>query len=263
MLSVPPVRRYRMSHRPVPAYPDLVSAASAQWGRLAAAVAALPRQEYAEPTRLAGWRVAELVAHLVGNAEAVTRGLAALPPLAASVTAVTYYDHTEAEAPEVDARARAGADGASAERLRDAEDQAAAALAGADPQRLVASRFGGIRLADFLETRCVEAVVHGLDLGVEPDPAALRIVVRLLAAVLAARAPGRTVELRVPPYAAVQCLAGPRHTRGTPPNVVEADPIPFVEVATGRADWAEAVRDGGVRASGARSDLSGLLPLLG
>jgi Bacterial SCP ortholog len=65
----------------------------------------------------------------------------------------------------------------------------------------------------------------------------------------------------VPPYAVVQCIPGPRHTRGTPPNVVEADPLTWVALATGRLGWAEAAHDGRVRASGERADLSALLPL--
>jgi len=93
------------------------------------------------------------------------------------------------------------------------------------------------------------------------DRAALRLAVRVLADRFAARHPGRSLELRVPPYAAVQALAGPRPTRGTPPNVVEADPLTWVELATGRLGWAEATATGRVRASGARSDLSALLPL--
>lgn len=101
-----------------------------------------------------------------------------------------------------------------------------------------------------------------LDAGRDADPTALRTVVRELALRLTDRHPGRTVEVRIPPYIAVQCLDGPRHTRGTPPNVVEADPIPFVLLCTGRADWSELTRNGKVRASGERSDLSALLPLV-
>lgn len=93
------------------------------------------------------------------------------------------------------------------------------------------------------------------------ERADLRTAVRFLCEELAAHAPGHAVEVRVPPYAVVQCVAGPRHTRGTPPSVVEVDPLTFVRVATGRASWAAAVHDGRVRASGERSDLSPLLPL--
>lgn len=80
-------------------------------------------------------------------------------------------------------------------------------------------------------------------------------------AVLAQRAPGRSVEVRVPPYAAVQCVEGVRHTRGTPPAVVETDPETWLAVATGRLAWLEAVDSGRVRASGERTDLSAYLPL--
>jgi hypothetical protein len=89
---------------------------------------------------------------------------------------------------------------------------------------------------------------------------------RTLTAVLAARHPGRSVEVRVPPFAAVQCAIGdpgPRHTRGTPPNVVETDALTFLRLAAGRLGWAEAVRDGRVAASGLRADLSEVMPLLG
>lgn len=105
-------------------------------------------------------------------------------------------------------------------------------------------------------------LAHAVAQAGEPDREALRLVCRVLAQRLAAQVPGRTVELRVPPYAAVQCVPGPRHTRGTPPNVVEVQPQAWVLLATGALAWADAVRDGRVRASGERSDLSAHLPLL-
>ena len=100
-----------------------------------------------------------------------------------------------------------------------------------------------------------------LDDGAEPDRSTLRAAVRWLLAALASATPGRSVEVRVPPYGAVQCVPGPRHTRGTPPNVVEMDPITWVEVATGRSAWADAVAAGRIRASGTRADLSEFLPV--
>jgi hypothetical protein len=78
---------------------------------------------------------------------------------------------------------------------------------------------------------------------------------------LAARAPGGSTEVRVPPFGVVQCVAGPRHTRGTPPNVVETDAATWLALATGALAWRDAVVTGRVRASGERSDLSALLPL--
>ena len=85
---------------------------------------------------------------------------------------------------------------------------------------------------------------------------ALKLTATTLARVLAERAPGRSVELRVPPYTAVQCVEGPRHTRGTPPNVVETDPLTWVRLAAGRLGWSDAVEAAKVRASGPRADLA-------
>jgi len=95
----------------------------------------------------------------------------------------------------------------------------------------------------------------------EPDRVTLGAAVRTLLKLLAVRAPGRSVEFRIPPFGAVQCVAGPRHTRGTPPNVVETDPLTWIRLAAGRLDWREAVAGGAVRASGERADLTGWLPL--
>jgi Bacterial SCP ortholog len=95
-----------------------------------------------------------------------------------------------------------------------------------------------------------------------PAPADLRDATRFLLEELAARAPGRSVEVRVPPYGAVQCVEGPRHTRGTPPNVVETDPQTWIALATGATDWATARREGRVQASGERADLTPHLPLV-
>jgi hypothetical protein len=79
---------------------------------------------------------------------------------------------------------------------------------------------------------------------------------------LAARAPGRTVEVRVPPYGAAQCVEGPVHRRGTPPNVIEADGATWLALVTGELSWHEAVDSARVRASGQRAHLEGLLPLV-
>jgi hypothetical protein len=80
-------------------------------------------------------------------------------------------------------------------------------------------------------------------------------------AALQERAPGRAVEVRVPPYAAVQVIGGGTHTRGTPRAVVEMDGETWLALATGELTWADAVADGRVRASGERADLSPYLPL--
>jgi hypothetical protein len=90
----------------------------------------------------------------------------------------------------------------------------------------------------------------------------LRLLTKHLLALLVARAPGGAVELRVPPYAVVQCVEGTRHTRGTPPAVVEMDPATWVAVASGQLDWHEAEAAGRLIASGERSDLSAVLPVV-
>jgi hypothetical protein len=98
------------------------------------------------------------------------------------------------------------------------------------------------------------------------DPAAaprsaVRPAVRFTLEELADLAPGHAVEVRVPPDGAVQAVPGPRHTRGTPPNVVETDPATWLALATGALSWAAAVGAGRVAASGERADLSAYLPL--
>ena len=107
----------------------------------------------------------------------------------------------------------------------------------------------------------VAAVLPWPDDTTPPRPA-LALAVRLSLRTLAQVAPGRSVEVRVPPFAAVQCIEGPRHTRGTPPNVVETDPRTWLELATGSLEWTDAMAAGRVKASGNRADLSRLLPLL-
>ena len=112
-----------------------------------------------------------------------------------------------------------------------------------------------------LRRGCLEAVLAAWDAGAEPERAVLGGAVRFLLDRLVAVAPGNSVEVRVPPYGAVQCVAGPRHTRGTPPNVIEMDGPTWIGLATGRREWAGAVETGDVHASGARADLREYLPL--
>ncbi|MFY1635177.1 sterol carrier family protein [Solwaraspora sp. WMMB335] len=111
------------------------------------------------------------------------------------------------------------------------------------------------------KSAAVVAVLDALAAGAPPPNTELRDAVRALLAGLAGRAPGRSVEVRVPPYGAIQCVAGPRHTRGTPPNVVETDPVTWVLLATGQIGWGTAQQNGRITASGPRSDLSPYLPV--
>lgn len=128
------------------------------------------------------------------------------------------------------------------------------------------------RTLDLLRATAVDLVLAADDLAASLPGREMRwsrecvaTATRALAEALAGRHPGRSIEVRVPPYAAVQCGTGddPTHTRGTPPNVVEIEPMTFVRLAHGRTRFADELRQGRVTASGTRSDLSAWFPLHG
>jgi uncharacterized protein (TIGR03083 family) len=240
-----------------PPYDGLRAALDAQWALLVPALAAA---DPAAPTRCAGWTVADLDHHL----GTVTAGLGRLVAGAAPGRPDTDVAGWAAALPGLAEQIDAAAHDEGAPSLETAVRLTRPVLHGADPAHVVTQWTGTHTVADAVLFRLVECVVHGLDLPepVEPQRRELQIVGRSLADVLVVRAPGRSVEVRVPPHAAVQCIEGPHHTRGTPPNVVECDPVAFVELCTGRVRWRDAVADGRVRASGERADLSPWLPLL-
>lgn len=120
---------------------------------------------------------------------------------------------------------------------------------------------GRRRIEVALGEAAVAASTAALDAGGQPERVDLKTAVRYLLEELAARAPGASVEVRVPPFGVTQCVAGTRHTRGTPPNVVETDPLTWLLLATGRLAWAAAQDDGRLTVSGNRADLSAHLPL--
>jgi hypothetical protein len=97
--------------------------------------------------------------------------------------------------------------------------------------------------------------------GDAPDRATTATAVRYSLEELALRAPGRSVEVRVPPFGAVQCIAGQTHTRGTPPNVIETDAETWLAVVVGDLEWEAAWQSGALRVSGHRADLAPYLPL--
>lgn len=249
------------------------TAVQAQVEAVRAAAHTIPPDRLPAPSGLPGWDVHHLLVHVAQQIEAVPRLLEQEPPTAvrAEVDLPTWARSTAAIADRLDDATREGA--AETEDAAARIDTAAAALETvleeAGSARLIPHLFGPMTAADFLVTRLVELVVHCDDLaaatGVEVplDRQALAAVARVLADALSAKAPGGAVELRVPPFAVVQCVPGPRHTRGTPPNVVETDPLTWVRLATGRLTWADAAESGKVTASGDRSDLSAYLPVLG
>lgn len=276
--AMPPKSR---TYRPA----RVAAALAAQTGALRDAVRRLCERPDAEeclarPTRLGEWRVRELLAHLAVQIEWLPAHLddpaEGRPPL----DLPRWAERVGALAPLLDEQARArsadGFDGDPAS-VAAAFDRAADALLGAlarpeaaDPARRFEIRLGSMALTEFLVTRLVETVVHADDLaealGLDDFPhdrQAVAAVTRMLADAFAELVPGGAVELRVPPYAVVQAVEGPRHTRGTPPNVVETDPLTWIRLATGRADWAAAVDSAALSASGERSDLRAHLPVLG
>lgn len=241
---------------------------------MGAAVRVLGPEQLAAPSGLPGWDVRLLVAHIVRQIDAVGMLVGEPEPVPAPpVTGLSVWAvSTAALADRLDASTREAATGlgdpaaamdAAAARLEPFLDEAVRA------DRIVPHVFGAMRALDLTVTRLVELVVHGDDLaratGVEVahDRQAVAAVTRLLADALAVKAPGNSVEVRVPPYAAVQCVEGPRHTRGTPPNVVETDPLTWIRLATGRTDWKTALDGAAVSASGERADLAPYLPVLG
>ncbi|MER6014095.1 maleylpyruvate isomerase family mycothiol-dependent enzyme [Streptomyces bluensis] len=247
------------------------TAVLAQFGHVRESVGALSADRLAGPTRLGDWTVRELAAHIAMTVESVSRALDQDEPARSELGP---HDLLFASASFADAIA--GGVREFADRtadldalLADTEQRLTERLATAPGTRLLATRAGAMTLTDYLVTRTVELVVHSDDLNaavpgldVPYDRQALAACTRLLADALAVKAPGGSTEVRVPPYAVVQCVEGPRHTRGTPPNVVETDPLTWVRLATGREEWREAVREAHVRASGERADLGGLLPLM-
>ncbi|KHL05394.1 sterol carrier family protein [Sinomonas humi] len=124
------------------------------------------------------------------------------------------------------------------------------------PRRRIAADEGRAAIAAWLAAR-EETGGEATKLG-RP---LLATAVRYTLEELATRAPGNSVEVRVPPFGVAQCIEGPRHTRGTPPNVVESDAETWLSLATGRIAWPEALASGKLSASGTRTDLSELLPL--
>ncbi|KAA6218690.1 maleylpyruvate isomerase family mycothiol-dependent enzyme [Streptomyces filamentosus] len=262
---MPPARKRARSYDPA----RTRAAVSAQFGHVREAVLALPPEALGRPTRLGSWTVRELAGHVTAALGSVVRGLEGPEPEKRELTLLDWPFATRTAAARIDEDVRAadtadlpGLYGRTAERYEEL-------VAGADGERLVPTRFGAMTLADFLVTRTVELVVHTDDLAaatgaeIPYDRQALAACTRLLADALAVKAPGGAVEVRIPPYAVVQCVEGPRHTRGTPPNVVETDPLTWIRLATGRSGWAAELDAARISASGERADLAELLPVMG
>lgn len=237
-----------------------------------AAGAGDPVGAFARPSVLPGWDVRTLLGHLV----LIVGGLAPWlerpsrnQPLTALQFVAGYRPAADGIAAATESRTGRAAPAELIEALLAGAQTASEAVAGRAADEVIEAPRGPILVGDWIATRLLDVAVHADDLSRSlPErppapfaPGVLRRCARILAAMIAEAAPGRTVELRIPPAAAVQIVQGPRHTRGTPPNVVETDPLTWLRLATGRAQFADEVRTGAVRASGARADLTALLPL--
>lgn len=241
----------------------------AQSGALVDWLAAVPADAFAAPSVLSGWDVRMLLGHCVVMHVGLSRFLGTRSTERA-LPAAEYVRNYERDADAIAASTREVTGERPPEELI-AQLRAPVELPdGVGERTVLAGPRGPVMALDWVLTRTLELAVHCDDLTrslPDRDPVpllrpALATATRLLAELLAAQAPGRSVELRVPPFVAVQAIPGPRHTRGTPPNVVETDPVTWLRLATGRAAFADEVHAGRVRASGTRADLSGHLPLL-
>ncbi|MEU6228368.1 sterol carrier family protein [Streptomyces sp. NPDC047042] len=248
-----------------------------QYDNIRSAIRTLTPDQLTLPTRLGDWTVHDLAAHVTMAMETVSRNLDRDEPEKADLGLLDWPFATASRAADIAegtrelAAAHPDLDSLNALYTRTEErlTQRLTGIGEAPGTRRLATRTGAMTLADYLVTRTVELVVHTDDLndavpglGIPYDRQALATCTRLLADALAAKAPGGSTEVRIPPYAVVQCVEGPRHTRGTPPNVVETDPLTWIRLATGRVQWADALDKAQVSASGERADLAALLPLM-
>ncbi|MFH8567837.1 sterol carrier family protein [Streptomyces sp. NPDC017993] len=243
------------------------AAVPAQFGHLQKAVRALTPEQLDRPA-LSGDRTAgESAARAAMALEDVCRLLEQPAPLRQEIALVDWPSASGPPAGGGDEAARS-VPAKPAVLLDRAADRYAELVPAAPDGRLLATGSGAMRLDDFLVTCCVRLVLHTDDLAratgqdIPSDRQALATTTRLLADALAHKAPGNSVEVRVPPFAVVQCVEGPKHTRGTPPNVVETDPLTWLRLATGRTTWSAAREAAEVSASGERADIGGYLPVL-
>ncbi|MDT4917263.1 MAG: hypothetical protein QOH89_1963 [Pseudonocardiales bacterium] len=246
----------------------LFDAFDAQSDVLAAWLDQVPPADFARPSVLDGWDVRTLLGHVLLIRQGLARVLGTRSD-EPRIPAAEYVRLYRRDADLIAASTRETAAERSPAELIEALRRPRATGEVGDAVVLAGPR-GPITARDWVVTRIVDLVVHCDDFSRslperEPVPSvrpALAAAVRSLAEILAAQAPGRSVEVRVPPFVAVQAIPGPRHTRGTPPNVVETDPLTWLRLATGRVQFADAVASGAVSASGLRADLSAHLPVL-
>ncbi len=236
-------------------------------------LSALPADAWSDPSVLAGWTVHELATHVAHVAKSATAAIEQGSSLEKPITLDAYTAAWSQAAPAIaDIAVEAAATRSRGDVLAEWEQgntALASAVADLTDEFVVRAPRGPLKVGEFLATRVNELVVHAGDLSrsvpavdaAPVDRQALAVSCRMLTTIFGERNPGHSVEVRVPPFAAVQAIEGPRHTRGTPANVVETDPATWLLIAAGRMPYQEAVDVGLVAASGLRADLGPYLPL--
>ncbi|WP_060930001.1 maleylpyruvate isomerase family mycothiol-dependent enzyme [Granulicoccus phenolivorans] len=250
----------------------LTSAITTQVGHVVATLRSLPPADFDRPSVVADWDVRMIVAHLVMIQDQLLEDLdsptsqrpvklSSLGPgwrrqqswelteeLGTYQSAAQLTNQLQTGLAEVNARCRKPA-----------------------PETVLAGGVDPLRFSDYLQLLAIDWALHTDDLNrslpqrpsIQLESPVLAAAVRTLADLLATRHPGRSIEVRIPPYAAVQCgdPGDPTHTRGTPPNVIECPPLIFLRLATGRVGFAAELRANHLTASGTRADLTDKLPL--
>ncbi|GAB3623518.1 hypothetical protein GCM10027418_16010 [Mariniluteicoccus endophyticus] len=245
-----------------------------QAGIVSALLSRLSQSDYTRLTPRPGHRVGTLVgtlivceADLIG---ALSRSTSARPgSLADYLQGERFTRHNREDLARELAQHESGA--SLAEQFRSQADELKMLLDEPTVPSVVTVGHQSLRLVDLLRATTIELLLGTDDLDtalphhdIEWSREALATGVRALTEVIAQRHPGRSIEVRVPPFAAVQCGMGddPSHTRGTPPNVVETDARTFLRLVHDRTRFADEVAAGRLHASGTRSDLSAWFPLL-
>lgn len=254
----------------------MVRSVSDQARSFVAFLAPLSQDEFERPSVLPHWDVRTLTAHQLVNHAQLFEALDC-PTGARPLALHSYLRGLRSQRHRINQLAVEVADnetgGRLASQLRHSVAEMVSYFANETIPQTVATSTDPLSITDYVRRLIIEWVIHSDDLSRsvperEPmalDPSALADAVRTLADAFAKGHPGRSIEVRVPPYAAIQCGSGsdePTHTRGTPPTVVETDPQTFLRVATGRTLFRDELAGGTIEASGVRRDLTPMLPLL-
>lgn len=250
----------------------LISALTAQVGAVVAALRTLPENDFERPAVIEDWNVRTIVAHLVMVQNQLLEDLespTSQRPVKLSSLGPGWRRRHTRELSEDLAAHQTGAH--LTHQMQAGLAEINARCAKTIPDTVLAAGIDPLKVTDYLRLLAIDWAIHTDDLNrslpqrpsIQVENQVLAAAVRTLAELLAQRHPGRSIEVRIPPYAAVQCgdPGDPSHTRGTPPNVVECPPLNFLRLATDRVEFAAELRAHHLTASGTRADLTDKLPL--